>query len=179
MNDGQLCVRGRFCLPEATHHYSRARQPMLRKGAYFRVASWDEALDEVAARLAGRRPRRGADARLRRPRQRGAVRRPALRARRPGRRRASTRRPATCLPGGPLFWSRLFALPISLEALAEAETVIVAGLDTRFSFSVAGVQVRRAMRRGARLVVVDARESNLARLADDWLRARRARRRER
>ena len=50
--------------------------------------------------------------------------------------------------------------------------MIVAGLDTRFSFSVAGVQVRRAMRRGARLVVVDARESNLARVADDWLRPR-------
>ena len=49
--------------------------------------------------------------------------------------------------------------------------MIVAGLDTRFSFSVAGVQVRRAMRRGGRLVAVDARESNLARVADDWLRS--------
>ncbi len=56
INDGQLCLRGRFCLPEATHHYSRTRQPMLRKGPYFRVASWDEALDEVAARLAGVAP---------------------------------------------------------------------------------------------------------------------------
>ena len=59
-----------------------------------------------------------------------------------------------------------------MKALGEAETVIVAGLDSRFSFSVAGVQVRRAVRRGARLVAVDARESNLARMADDWLRPR-------
>ena len=50
--------------------------------------------------------------------------------------------------------------------------MIVAGLDTRFAFSVAGVQVRRALRRGARLVAVDARESNLARMADEWVRTR-------
>ena len=171
LNDGQLCVRGRFCLPEATHHHSRARQPMLRKGAYFRVASWDETLDEVAARLSGVAPddvlmlvsgdlaNEGLYA--------------AQRFARVGLDGAgvdSTARDR--LPGGPVFWSRLFALPISLEALAAADTVIVAGLDTRFSFSVAGVQVRRALRRGGRLVVVDARESNLARLADRWLRAR-------
>ncbi len=47
--------------------------------------------------------------------------------------------------------------------------MICAGLATRFSFSVVGVQIRRAVRRGARLVVVDARESTLARAADDWL----------
>ena len=34
VNDGQLCVRGRFCLPEATHHHSRARRPLVRKGAF-------------------------------------------------------------------------------------------------------------------------------------------------
>ena len=54
-NDGQLCVRGRFCLPEAAHHYSRARQPMLRRAAA-QPASWDEALDEVAAGLSGVAP---------------------------------------------------------------------------------------------------------------------------
>ena len=31
INDGQLCVRGRFSMPEATHHHERARKPMLRR----------------------------------------------------------------------------------------------------------------------------------------------------
>ncbi len=171
INDGQLCVRGRFCLPEATHHYSRARRPLVRKGAYFRVASWDEALDDVTARLSGVAPDEvlmlvSADLS-----NEGLY--AAQRFARSGLGGAGVDSTAGArLPGGPVFWSRLFALPISLEALARAETVIVAGLDTRFSFSVAGVQVRRAMRRGGRLVVVDARESNLARVADRWLRAR-------
>ena len=171
INDGQLCVRGRFCAPEATHHYSRARKPMVRKGAYSRVVGWDEALDVAAAGLAGVAPddvlmlvsadltNEGLFA--------------AQRFARSGLGGAGVDSTASArLPGGPAFWSRLFALPISLEALAGAETVIVAGLDTRFAFSVAGVQVRRAMRRGARLVAIDARESNLARVADQWLRPR-------
>jgi formate dehydrogenase (NADP+) alpha subunit len=172
VNDGQLCVRGRFCAPEATHHHSRARRPYVRKDAYFRVASWDEALDDVAGKLAGVS---GADVLML---VSGDLTNEGLYAARrfadgfPGGGAGLDSTARAALPGGPAYWSRLFALPVSLKALGEAELVIVAGLDTRFSFSVAGVQVRRAMRRGARLVVVDARESNLARVADDWLRPR-------
>ena len=169
INDGQLCVRGRFCMPEATHHYDRARKPMVRRGAYFRVADWDEALTAVAERLAGVAPadiltvvssdlsNEGLYAAQRFVRE--GLGSPNL---------DSTA--AACLPGGAALWSRLFSLPISMKALGEADTVIVAGLDSRFSFSVVGVQARRAVRRGATLVAVDARESNLARAADDWVR---------
>jgi predicted molibdopterin-dependent oxidoreductase YjgC len=170
INDGQLCVRGRFCLPEATHHYSRARKPLVRKGAYVRVVGWDEALDDVAAKLAGVAP--GDVLMLVSADLSNEGLYAAQRFARSGLGGAGVDSTASArLSGGPVFWSRLFALPISLKALAEAETVIVAGLDTRFTFSVAGVQVRRAMRRGGRLVAVDARESNLARVADRWLRA--------
>jgi formate dehydrogenase alpha subunit len=170
IDDGQLCVRGRFCLPEATHHPARARKPMLRRGRYFRVASWEEALGEVAEKLAGVAPDEflmlvssdlsneslyAAQRLVRSGLGVGGI--------------DSTGR--AHLPGGPAVWSRLFSLPISIRALGEAEAVVVAGLDSRFSFSVVGVQVRRAVRRGAHLVAVDARESNLARLADRWLRA--------
>ncbi len=169
INDGQLCVRGRFGLPEATHHYLRARQPMLRRGAYFRVANWDEALGEVAERLKQVAPdeflmlvssdlsNEGLFAAQR-------LVRSGLGA------NGVDSTAGASLPGGPGVWSRLFSLPVSIKALSEAETVIVAGLDSRFSFSVVGVQVRRAMREGARLVAVDARESNLARMADEWVR---------
>jgi formate dehydrogenase (NADP+) alpha subunit len=169
VNDGHLCVRGRFCMPETSHHYSRARKPMLRRGEYFRVTSWDEALAEVAQKLAAAAPdellmlvsgdlsNEGLFAAQR-------LMRTGLGANGID----STARAS--LPGGPALWSRLFSLPISMKALAEADAVIVAGLDTRYSFSVVGVQVRRAVRRGARFVTVDARESNLVRMADEWLR---------
>ncbi len=169
INDGQLCVRGRFCLPETTHHHDRARKPMVRREAHFRSATWDEALDAAAERLAGAPPEEilvlvsgdlsneGLYAAQRFARQ--ALGTPNL---------DSTAR--RYLPGGAETWSRLFALPISLRRVAQAEHVVVAGLDSRFHFSVVGVQVRRAMRSGARLTVVDARESSLAQAADEWLR---------
>jgi predicted molibdopterin-dependent oxidoreductase YjgC len=169
VNDGQLCVRGRFCLPEATHHYSRARKPVVRKGPYDRVVLWDDALDAVAAGLSG--VAAGDVLLVVSPDLPNEAIYAAQRFARAGLGGAgldSTAR--SWLPGGPERWSRLFALPISLAALAEAGTVVVAGLDTRFAFSVAGVQVRRALRRGATLVAVDARESNLARIAHHWVR---------
>ncbi|HUK78196.1 MAG TPA: molybdopterin-dependent oxidoreductase [Thermoleophilia bacterium] len=170
VNDGQLCVRGRFCLPEVTHHYARVRKPMVRKGPYDRVVTWDEALDVVSAALSGVAP---GDVLLAiSPDLTNEAIFAAQRFARQGLAGAGVDSTASAfLPGGPAFWSRLFALPASLAGLAEAETVIVAGLDTRFSFSVVGVQVRRAMRRGGRLVAVDARESNLARVADRWVRS--------
>ena len=168
LNGGQLCVRGRFCLPEAAHHPDRARGPMLRRGAYLREVDWDLALAVVAEELAGCPPREFlmlVSADLSNESLYAAQRlvREAMRS------HGIDSSARAALPGGPGEWSRLFALPISLQALSEADAVICAGLATRFSFSVAGVQIRRAVRRGARLVVVDARESSLARAADEWL----------
>jgi anaerobic selenocysteine-containing dehydrogenase len=163
-------VRGRFCLPEATHHHSRALKPMLRRGKFFRVVDWDEALDEVAERLAGVPPDDLlvlASADLTNESLFAAQRlvRTGLGS------GGIDSTGGVYLPGGPALWSRLFSLPISIAALGEADAVVVAGLDSRFSFSVVGVQARRALRRGARLVAVDARESNLARMADHHLRS--------
>ncbi len=171
LNDGQLCLRGRFCLPETTQHPDRARRPRLRKGRYDRVVDWDEALAHVAARLADAR---STDVLVL---VSGDLTNEALyTAQRLAREGLATHGVDSTvradLPGGPETWSRLFALPVSLGAVATADVVIVAGLDPRYSFSVAGVQVRRALRRGARLVTVDARETSLTRVAGHDLRPR-------
>jgi len=171
IGDGQLCVRGAFCLPEATHHYSRARKPMLRQGPYFRVADWDEALSAVSARLREVAPEDflmllSGDLTNEALYSAQRLVRDGLGS--PG--IDSTL--SASLPGGPQRWMRLFGLPISLQALSQADAVVVAGLDARFSFSVVGVQMRRALRRGAAVVTVDARESNLAAMADHRLQPR-------
>jgi formate dehydrogenase (NADP+) alpha subunit len=162
INDGQLCVRGRFCLPEATHHHQRAKKPMLRRGRYFREVTWAEVHDEVSGRLKGLGPEDflmvvsgdltneslyTAQKFVRQVLGVGSI--------------DSTVR--QYLSGGPGLWSRLFSLPISIKAIAEADTIIAMGLDSRFFFSVAGVQIRRALKKGARLVTIDARDTNLAR----------------
>jgi formate dehydrogenase alpha subunit len=171
INDGQLCVRGAFCLPEVTHHHRRARKPMLRRGPYFREVSWAEAVDAVASRLEdiGREDilmvvspdltnesLYAAQKFVRSTLSSNGI--------------DSTARWA--LPGGPGVWADLFALPISIKGVAQADAIIAVGLDSRFSFSVAGVEIRRALKEGATLVAIDSRNSNLARYSRHWLRPR-------
>jgi predicted molibdopterin-dependent oxidoreductase YjgC len=49
-NRGSLCVKGRFGY-DFVGHPERLTTPLIREGAAFREASWDEALGLVAERL--------------------------------------------------------------------------------------------------------------------------------
>jgi predicted molibdopterin-dependent oxidoreductase YjgC len=171
INDGQLCVRGRFSLPETTHHYERAKKPMLRRGKYFREVTWPEAQEEVSAKLKGLKP----DEFL--MLVSGDLTNESLYTAQKFVRSClgnnsidSTAR--LNLSGGLGLWSKLFSLPISIRGITEADAIISIGLDSRFYFSVIGVQVRHALKKGAQLVTIDARESNLARYTDHNLRTK-------
>jgi predicted molibdopterin-dependent oxidoreductase YjgC len=171
INDGQLCVRGRFSLPEATHYHERAKKPMLRRGKYFREVTWPEAQTEVVSKLKGLKKDEFLMV------VSGDLTNESLYAAQKFVRHClgsdsidSTAR--LSLPGGLGLWSKLFSLPISIKGIAEADSIIAVGLDSRFYFSVVGVQIRRALKKGADLVTIDARDSNLARYTDHWLRPR-------
>jgi predicted molibdopterin-dependent oxidoreductase YjgC len=168
VNDGQLCVKGRFCLPEVTHHFERARRPMLRKGRYFREVSWTEALEKVAAELKGIAPE---DVWL--------LVSPDLpneslfAAQKFARECLGTNNIDSTgrweLAGGPALWSSFFSLPISIKDIARADVILAAGLDSRFNFSVVGTKIRKALDAGAKLVTIDPCDSNLAGYTDHWL----------
>ncbi len=169
INDGQLCVRGRFCLPEATHHHERAKKPMLKRARYFREVTWPEALGEVADKLTGLRPEEflmlvSGDL----TNECLFVAQKFVRSCLGSNSIDSTAR--LNLAGGLGLWTQLFSLPISIRGIGESDSIIVVGLDSRFYFSVAGIQIRHALKKGAHLVTIDARDSNLARCADHWLR---------
>jgi formate dehydrogenase alpha subunit len=170
INDGQLCVRGRFCLPETTHHHERARKPMLRRGKYFREVTWEEAMDEVADKLKGLKQTDFLMV------VSGDLTNESLYTAQKFVRTClnlnsidSTARDS--LPGGLELWAKLFSLPISVRGIRDADSIIAVGLDSRFYFSVVGVEIRHALKKGASLVTIDPRDSNLARYADHWLRA--------
>jgi predicted molibdopterin-dependent oxidoreductase YjgC len=169
VNDGQLCVKGRFCLPEVTHHFERAKRPMLMKGRYFREVSWDEALEKVAAELKGIKPDEflmlvspdltNESLFAAQKFVRSVLGSPNI---------DSTARLE--LGGGLELWSGLFSLPISIKDIARSDVILAVGLDSRFNFSVVGTKVRKALAAGAKLVTIDPYDSNLARYADIWLR---------
>ena len=165
INDGQLCVRGRFSMPETTHHHERAKKPMLRRGKYFREVTWSEALSDVAGRLKSLKPEEFLMV------VSGDLTNESLYAAQKFVRECmgcdsidSTARMS--LPGGLGLWTKLLELPISIKGIADADSIIAIGLDSRFYFSVIGVEIRRALHKGAKLVTIDARDSNLAHYTD-------------
>lgn len=169
INDGQLCVKGRFCLPEVAHHFERAKKPMLQKGAYFREVAWPEALEKVAAEVKAVQPDEfvmlvspdltNESLFAAQKFVRDCLGSPNI---------DSTARLE--LAGQLGLWSKLFSLPISIKDIAKADAILAVGLDSRFNFSVVGTRVRKALDGGARLVTIDPRDSNLARYTDHWLR---------
>ncbi|MEJ2641972.1 MAG: formate dehydrogenase subunit alpha [Desulfosarcinaceae bacterium] len=60
-NDGRLCVKGRFGY-EYVGSRDRLTQPLIKRGGKFQAATWDEALDLVAARFKTLQERYGTDA---------------------------------------------------------------------------------------------------------------------
>ena len=169
VNDGQLCVKGRFCMPEVTHHFERAKRPMLQKGNYFREVSWGEALEKVAAEFKAAAP--DDVIMLVSPDLTNESLFAAQKFVRECLGSANIDSTARMeLPGGLSLWSKLFSLSISIKDIARSDAILAVGLDSRFNFSVAGTKVRKALEHGAKLVTVDPRDSNLARYTDDWLR---------
>ncbi|MCP3957341.1 MAG: molybdopterin-dependent oxidoreductase [bacterium] len=62
VNDGNLCVKGRFA-NDFIHHDERLKVPLVRdEEGNFREATWDEALDRAVAGLQGVAERHGDDA---------------------------------------------------------------------------------------------------------------------
>ena len=168
VNDGQLCVKGRFCMPEVTHHFERAKRPMLRKGPYFREVSWDEALEKVAGELKGVAPEDFVM--LVSPDLSNESLFAAQKFAREGLGSNNVDSSARLeLGGGLALWTRLFARAISIKDIARADVILAVGLDSRFNFSVVGTKVRKALDAGARLVTIDPCDSNLAGYTDDWL----------
>lgn len=62
VNDGNLCVKGRFA-NDFIHHQDRLTEPLVKDhDGRLRPASWDEALDRVARGLSAVQERHGSDA---------------------------------------------------------------------------------------------------------------------
>ncbi|MBI2848165.1 MAG: (2Fe-2S)-binding protein [Chloroflexi bacterium] len=50
-NRGQLCVKGRFGIPEFVYHGERLKTPLIKRDGKFVEASWEEALSLIASNL--------------------------------------------------------------------------------------------------------------------------------
>jgi predicted molibdopterin-dependent oxidoreductase YjgC len=173
VNRGQACVRGRFLVREAVHHQNRIGKPLVRKHGRLEETTWDEALGTVAGKFAGY----------------GAQDIAAMSAAQDScedlfvlqkffREGLKTNNIGGAEDFSPQTHLRNFGrgqkieLPLNFKIgdIAQAKTIVLFGENLPVTQPVIGLEVYRAVRKGAKLVIIGEEEHGLNRCASAWIR---------
>jgi formate dehydrogenase alpha subunit len=171
-NEGLLCVKGRFGY-SFVNSPERLTTPLIRKNGKLVEASWDEALDLVASKLASYKPEEVSvlsSARCTNEEnylmQKFA--RFVLKTNNVDHCARLCHAPSVA---GLMQSFGSGAMTNSIKEIGEASCLLIIGSNTTEAHPVIGMKVQMAVRqRGAKLIVVDPREVDTVRYADIWLR---------
>ena len=171
-NNGKLCVKGRFGIAGYVHSEERLKSPLIKKKGKFVEASWDEALSLVAEKFASYdREHVGIISSSRCTNEDNYIAQKFCRL------VLGTNNIDHCarLCHAPTVagLAQTFgsgAMTNSIEDIREADCIFAIGANITEAHPVIGMNVKQAVRLGARLIVADPREIELVRFADIWLR---------
>jgi len=168
VNQGQLCVRGRFCVTELVNNHQRLRKPYITQKTTKVEIAWEDAIRTAAEKLSTCSPDEfgmlvspscsNEDLYLAQKFTRLAL----------GSNNIDT---STRMFYGSGFnaYLNLLKRSVPLADIQKASVILCIGLDTRFGRSVVSVELRRAIRRGAKIVTIHPRQHNLSVIADLWI----------
>jgi formate dehydrogenase alpha subunit len=166
---GTLCVKGRFGTG-FVHSRDRITVPMLRREGAWREVSWDEALEAAADGLARNRERFGAFASAKATNEDGYIIQKLTRV------VMGTNNVDHCtrLCHSPSVEAMLTSMGSgatsnSYQDYEEAGCLMVVGADASANHPVIAIRLRKAVSRGARLIVINPKRIELCDQADLWL----------
>jgi formate dehydrogenase alpha subunit len=167
---GTLCVKGRFATG-FVHSPDRITTPLIKRDGRWQEASWDEALDAAADGLARNRGHFGALASAKATNEDGFVIQKLTRV------VMGTNNVDHCtrLCHSPSVEAMLVSMGSgatsnSYQDYEEAGCLLVVGADASANHPVIAIRFRRAVARGARLIVVNPKRVDLCDQADLWIR---------
>ncbi len=174
VNRGRLCVKGRFGVVEFVRHPERLTNPMVRRNGKLSQITWDEALDEVAAKFSRYHPDEIAVmSSAKCTNEENYVMQKLARA------VLGTQNVDHCarLCHSPSVagLAQSFgsgAMTNSISDIVEAGCILAIGTNTTETHPVIGWEVRKAARKGAKLIVANPRRIELFQDADIWLQHR-------
>ena len=176
-NDGRLCVKGRFGY-DFVHSADRLTHPLVKEGDVFREASWDEALDRAAKGLLGIKERYGAGAlagysSAKCTNEENYLFQKLVRV------AFGTNNVDYCtrLCHASTVTGMLRAIgdgagSNSIQDFETTDCLIVVGNNIIETHPVTATYVKRGKARGQKIVLIDPKETPLARFADVWLQPR-------
>jgi formate dehydrogenase major subunit len=167
---GHLCAKGRYAFGFASAA-DRVTEPMIRRGQRWTSVSWDEAIDVVATEFNRIRARHGAD-RIGVLGSARATNEDNYVAQKFARVVLGTNNVDCCArvchaPSAAALSKMLGtgAATNCFDDIERAATILVWGANPTENHPIVGARIKRAVRDGARLIVVDPRQTELARLA--------------
>jgi formate dehydrogenase alpha subunit len=171
-NNGQACVKGRFGIAEFVHHPQRLTSPLIRQNGELEEASWDEALGLVARKLSTYKAEEvGVIASAKCTNEENYVIQKLARA------VLSSNNVDHCarLCHAPTVTGLVqsfgsAAMTNSINEIGHAACIFAIGTNTTENHPVIGLEVKKAVDNGAKLIVANPREIDLCRFASLWLR---------
>ncbi|MCX6825983.1 MAG: molybdopterin-dependent oxidoreductase [candidate division Zixibacteria bacterium] len=168
INNGQLCVKGRFCIPELINNHQRLKKPYRAHDGLKIELTFEQAIEEAAKKLAVCPPNEfgmivsqnitNEDLYIAQKFTRAVM----------GSNNIDTM--ARIYYGAGLNnYVGLMKSSATLESLRKAATILCIGLDTRYGGSVVGVELRMANRKGAKIITINSHPHNLSIVAHTWL----------
>ena len=171
-NRGQACVKGRFGIAEFVHHGDRLTHPLVRRNGALVEVGWDEALDLVSKTLAkysGEQVAVISSAKC--------TNEDNYVAQKFARVVVGTNNIDHCarLCHAPSVagLAQSFgsgAMTNSISEISETACILAIGTNTTEAHPVIALEVKKAVRRGGKLIVANPRDIELVELADLWLR---------
>ncbi|HEX5166548.1 MAG TPA: molybdopterin oxidoreductase family protein [Thermomicrobiales bacterium] len=176
-NRGSLCPKGVVAYQQVNHP-DRLRYPMIRrggKGGTLERATWDEAYDYIISRWQRIQAEHGRDAVAvysgssmtnEKCYLAGKFARVGLRT------RNIDYNGRLCMSSAAVGYARAFGIdraPLPMTDIPLTKSIMVAGSNVAECFPIVMQWIWRARDRGASLIVIDPRETPLARTADLWL----------
>lgn len=177
-NQGMLCVKGRFGL-EFLNHPDRLTTPLIRRNGNLEPASWDEALDLTAQKLRAVRDQYGADA-IGCLSSAKVTNEENFAMQRFARAVIGTNNVDHCARlchastvAGLATTLGSGAMTNSMQEASKSNVILITGSNTTWCHPVFGGMIKKAvMQQGVKLIVIDPRETDLAKIADIHIRQR-------
>jgi formate dehydrogenase alpha subunit len=171
VNDGNTCVKGRFGF-QFVHSPERLTRPLIRDNGSFREATWEEALAYAGRRLAEIRDTHGPDgiaflSSCRCTNEENYLMQKI--ARTAGKTNNVDQCATTCHAPTVAGLASAFgsgAMTNSIGEVKDVDTLFIIGSNPTEAHPIIGMEMKKALRRGAKLVVIDPRRTWMARRAD-------------
>jgi formate dehydrogenase alpha subunit len=176
VNEGSLCVKGRFGF-DFIHHPDRLQKPLVKKSGVFVEASWEEALGLVATRFQELKEKYGAQtiggiSSSRATNEENYLFQKWMRAC-IGTNHIDT---GARLSSGSSLYGMMDSLGCgamthSMEEVAKADFILIAGADVHDDHLIFSNKMREAIRKNnAKIILIDPRKSQWEKWANLWLR---------